>query len=266
MAEMTLSQSTGATLRSHQSAADLLTRSRERLTERTTADRSTQAQSAGVTATDLVNRAGELSQLSEAVSEAAETVKAAGDGIDRIIDLLEAARQAIESGVSADDASLTDQLKELLAQIDATTSASGVNGINLLKGDSLSVSFNADGTGRLDIDGVDDTAAGLGLEALSPDVLASDEAIGGLLENLAAALDTLKTQAGSFDVALSKVETSQDFTQGMIAMLQAGASSLAIADTDEEAAGLLALQLRQQLSSTSQSLTAEADQSVLRLI
>ena len=44
-----------------------------------------------------------------------------------------------------------------------------------------------------------------------------------------------------------------------------GAANLTLADTNEEAANLLALQTRQQLSSTALSLASQADQNVLRL-
>jgi flagellin-like hook-associated protein FlgL len=51
----------------------------------------------------------------------------------------------------------------------------------------------------------------------------------------------------------------------MINVLQTGASNLTLADTNEEAANVLALQTRQQLSSTALSLASQADQNVLRL-
>ena len=51
----------------------------------------------------------------------------------------------------------------------------------------------------------------------------------------------------------------------MITTLQTGADNLVLADTNEEGANLLALQTRQQLSTTALSLAAQADQAVLRL-
>ena len=47
--------------------------------------------------------------------------------------------------------------------------------------------------------------------------------------------------------------------------LQTGADALILADSNEEAANMLALQTRQQLSSTALSLASQADQAVLRL-
>jgi flagellin-like hook-associated protein FlgL len=82
---------------------------------------------------------------------------------------------------------------------------------------------------------------------------------------LTAALATVRTQSKAFGSSLSTVEVRQDFTKAMINTLQAGADNLTLADSNEEGANLLALQTRQQLSTTALSLAAQADQNVLRL-
>ena len=82
---------------------------------------------------------------------------------------------------------------------------------------------------------------------------------------VATALTTLRTQATSFGSSLSVVQTRQDFTKSMVNTLQTGADNLVLADTNEEGANLLALQTRQSLSTTALSLSAQADQNVLRL-
>jgi flagellin-like hook-associated protein FlgL len=61
------------------------------------------------------------------------------------------------------------------------------------------------------------------------------------------------------------VQIRQDFTKATINTLQNGSASLTLADSNEEGANLLALQTRQQLSTTALSLSAQADQNVLRL-
>jgi flagellin-like hook-associated protein FlgL len=61
------------------------------------------------------------------------------------------------------------------------------------------------------------------------------------------------------------VQIRQDFTKGLINTLQTGGDSLVLADSNEEGANMLALQTRQQLSTTALSLSAQADQAVLRL-
>ena len=79
------------------------------------------------------------------------------------------------------------------------------------------------------------------------------------------ALTKLRTQSQSFGSNLSTVQIRQDFTKAMINTLQTGADGLTLADSNEEGANLLALQTRQQLSTTALSLAAQASQAVLRL-
>ena len=61
------------------------------------------------------------------------------------------------------------------------------------------------------------------------------------------------------------MQIRQDFTKAMINTLQTGADALTFAASIEEGANLLALQTRQQLSTTALSLASQASQSVLRL-
>ncbi|HWA20240.1 MAG TPA: flagellin [Devosia sp.] len=162
-------------------------------------------------------------------------------------------------------AELVDTYNDLLGQIDALAKDSGFNGVNLLNGDNLSVLFNEDGSSKLDIAGVTDTATNLGLTALGSTAFDTNSSINDTLDDLKDAIETLRGQASKFGSNLSVVETRQDFTKNMINVLQTGASNLTLADTNEEAANVLALQTRQQLSSTALSLASQADQNVLRL-
>lgn len=173
---------------------------------------------------------------------------------------------AAGTGASANRASLAQQFDDILGQIDALAGDSGFNGVNLLGGatESLKVTFNEDGSSSITISGVDVSSTGLGLTSTTGD-FASDAEIEGKLTDLGDALRSLRSQASSFGSNLSVIETRQDFTKNMINTLETGAANLTLADTNEEAANLLALQTRQQLSSTALSLASQADQQVLRL-
>lgn len=94
---------------------------------------------------------------------------------------------------------------------------------------------------------------------------ATDDEINNTVSAINAALSTLREQASTFGSNLSTVEIRQDFTKKLINTLTEGASKLTLADTNEEGANLLALQTRQQLSTTSLSFASQADQAVLRL-
>ena len=178
--------------------------------------------------------------------------------------------------------SLATQFDTLRTQINQLAADTIYNGVNLLNGGSLSVVFNERSTSNLTVSGVtftagsrtvgadndfnssDDTATGLGINAAAG-TFQTDKDINDSLGSLTAALATLRAQASAFGSNLSVVQTRQDFTKATINTLKGGADNLVLADTNEEGANLLALQTRQQLSSTALSLASQADQQVLRL-
>ncbi|MGE3147859.1 MAG: flagellin [Pseudorhodoplanes sp.] len=162
-------------------------------------------------------------------------------------------------------ASLENDFNNVLAQIDALTRDASYNGVNLLNGDTLRVVFNEAGSSFLNITGVTFDSAGLSLSPASSGYFQANGNIDAALASVDSALNTLRTQASAFGSHLTTVQTRQDFTKGLIQTLQTGADNLVLADTNEEGANMLALQTRQQLSTTALSLSAQADQAVLKL-
>ena len=167
-------------------------------------------------------------------------------------------------------ASLADQFNELRDQLDKLSDDASFNGINLLRGDKLTITFNETGTSSIDIQtkgekSVDSSSLGVPT-TLSESDMDSDTAIDNFLSQIKTALNDVRSQSSSFGSNLSIVQNRQDFTKNMINTLQTGAANLTLADMNEEAANLLALQTRQSLSSSSLSLASQADQSVLQLI
>lgn len=174
---------------------------------------------------------------------------------------------AASASAGAERAALAQQFDDLRTQINEIAKDAGYNGKNLLNGDSLEVVFNektGSAKSKLDIAGVTFDATGLGIAA-STGSFATEGDITAAQTNLTSALTSLRTQASKFGSNLSTVQTRQDFTQGMIGTLDAGSDQLVVADTNAEAAKLLALNTRQQLSQTALSLASQADQGVLRL-
>lgn len=166
---------------------------------------------------------------------------------------------------NATRASLQNDYNELLEQITELARDASYNGINLLNSDSLSIVFNEDGSSALTINGVDFTAAGLGLTPIAGDGFQIPANVTAAIAQLDAATAQLRAQASAFGSNLSIVQARQDFTKNLINVLQIGADNLVLADSNEEGANLLALQTRQSLSTTSLSMAAQADQNVLRL-
>jgi flagellin len=167
-----------------------------------------------------------------------------------------------DNGETADEgrATYATDYNNLRTQINELAADASFNGINLLNGDDLLVKFNEDGTSSLNISGVTYDATGLGVTETDFSDIEGDIAL------LDAATKTLRTQASTFGANLSVVQNRQDFTKNMINVLEAGAGNLTLADTNEEAANLLALQTRQSLAQSSLSLATQAEQSVLSLL
>jgi flagellin-like hook-associated protein FlgL len=156
------------------------------------------------------------------------------------------------------------QFDSIRTQVDQLTADASFNGTNLINGGSLRVNFNEKSSSSLTVAGVTDTSAGLGIAA-STNTFQTDKDINDALNNLKNSLNTLRSQASVFATHLDIVTTRQDFTKSLISALNAASDSLTAADTNEEGANLLALQTRQQLSSTALSFASQSDQSVLRL-
>lgn len=179
------------------------------------------------------------------------------------------------SGNSTVRSNLVNQFNDLTSQIDQLAKDSGFNGKNLLTGDKLSVVFN-EKTGanqsKLDVQGQTITSANLGIgQAVSGTAttgqfnIQDDASLSTAADGLTSALTSLRSTSSSLGASLSTVQTRQDFTKNLSNTLTAGADNLVSADTNQEAANLLALQTRQQLSQTALSLSNQADQAILRL-
>jgi flagellin len=162
-------------------------------------------------------------------------------------------------------ANLQSQYNALLSQIDQLAKDSSYNGVNLLYGDNLKITFNEDGTSSLTINAVKFDSNGLGLTAISGTGFQDNHNINATLSTIDAALTTLRGQSSAFGSTLTTVQVRQDFTKHLINVLQTGSDNLVLADTNEEGANLLALQTRQSLSTTALSLANQSNQAVLRL-
>ena len=223
------------------------------------------------TAAGLQNRAGDLGNLLDSMSTGINTIQAANNGITAITKLVQSgqalASQAMQTSDTTIRASLATQFDAIRTQITQLAGDAGFNGINLLdsgNSSNLTVTLNEHGTSSVTITAVDFSATGLSVNAAA-NSWAGTADIGAANTDLTAALSTLRSQSQAFGSNLSTVQIRQDFTKSMINTPQTGADALTLADSNEEGANLLALQTRQQLSTTALSLASQASQAVLRL-
>jgi flagellin-like hook-associated protein FlgL len=164
-------------------------------------------------------------------------------------------------------ANLVSQYNAVVQQITTTAQDSSFNGVNLLNGDNLKLTFNETGKSTLNISGVTFNAAGLGLSTLTAgtDFLDSTSA-NSIISKLGNASSTLRSEASSLGSNLSVVQIRQDFSKSLINVLQTGSSNLTLADTNEEAANSQALSTRQSIAVSALALANQSQQSVLQLL
>ena len=174
--------------------------------------------------------------------------------------LADAASQTLRSN-------LVSQYNNVIAQITTTAQDASFNGINLLNGDDLKLTFNETGKSTLTVKGVTFDAAGLGLASLvgGTDFLDNASAKVTMIK-VTSASNALRTQASNLGSNLSIVQIRQDFSKNLINVLQTGSANLTLADTNEEAANSQALATRQSIAVSALALANQSQASVLQLL
>ncbi|KAA0573785.1 flagellin, partial [Azospirillum sp. B21] len=130
----------------------------------------------------------------------------------------------------------------------------------------ITVQLNETNTNSITVNAVNLTTGGQGLkldEAQNDwtDRADIDKAVAGL-DN---AKSTIRSASQSLSTNLNIITTRENFTKEFSDVLSEGASKLTLADQNEEGAGLLMLQTRQQLGTIALSLANQSQQSILRL-
>jgi flagellin-like hook-associated protein FlgL len=222
------------------------------------------------------NRAGDLAARKSEMGEGIQTIKAANNGIEAIVSLIDSAKSTAQSAAAidvcatpasqnaTDRSALADQFDELLNQIDTLAADSGYKGINLLASGELTVEYDERGDSFSTITGFDGSASGQSIDVSTNSWVAATD-VTDAIDDLDTAKATLRSESQTLSSSLSTITTRQDFTKNMINTLEDGAANLVNADMNEEGANMLMLQTRQALGTTSLSLASQAAQSVLRL-
>ena len=178
-----------------------------------------------------------------------------------------ASAPVVDGAAQSVRSNLVKQYNDILAQITSTAQDASFNGVNLLGGDQLKLTFNETGKSTLNITGVNFNAAGLGLANLSSGTdFIDNAATNKVISNLTSATSLLRTQGSALGSNLSIVQIRQDFSKNLINVLQTGSSNLTLADTNEEAANSQALSTRQSIAVSALSLANQSQQSVLQLL
>ena len=208
-----------------------------------------------------------ITTSNDAASSTIGTVAGTAAGAGKAFNGLAGSTPVLDAAAQLVRSNLVTQYNNILDQITSTAQDASFNGVNLLNGDQLKLTFNETGTSTLKIQGVTFNAAGLSLAKLTggTDFLDNSSA-NKAIKLLDTASSTLRTQASSLGSNLSIVQIRQDFSKNLINVLQTGSSNLTLADTNEEAANSQALSTRQSIAVSALSLANTAQQSVLQLL
>ena len=192
---------------------------------------------------------------------------AIGGTLTSSITFTTASAPVVDASAQTIRSNLVNQFNGILSQITTTSQDASFNGVNLLGGDQLKLTFNETGKSTLNITGVTFNAAGLGLANLTSGTdFIDNSATNKVIANLSSASTLLRTQASALGSNLSIVQIRQDFSKNLINVLQTGSSNLTLADTNEEAANSQALSTRQSIAVSALALANQSQQSVLQLL
>ena len=228
----------------------------------------------------LTNRASDLDGLLDSMGQGIQTIQAANEGIEAVTAFVDQLKSIANSAVALDPdaetydttiASYKEQFDAIMGEIEKVVKDASYQGVNLLTGGKLSVTFNESRSHSFEVQG-DDVVAKMAItDAATKWVDGGEggktiaEAIDETLTEISKAVDYLRSYSTKLGNNFTVIETRQDFTEAMINVLETGSDNLVLADMNEESANYLALQTRQQLAVNSLSLAAQSAQSVLSL-
>ena len=299
MADISLTSGMRSNLLSLQNTNTLVNRTQERLSSGKKVNSALDNPTNFFAAQPHNNRATDLTNRKDGMSEAIQGIKAADAGITAITSLIESAKgvaqAALATSSATERASYAVTYNTLMTQITQLSSDSGYRGTNFLNKQDLTVEFAPTTNGAtLQVKGFNATNVGLSLgkvgiaghgqtvstvdgSSVTGTTLSTStewdnsvtsnasNAIRSSSKQLENALSTLRTKSSELSANLSVVTVRQNFTDNMISTLQTGADNLTLADSNQEGANMLMLQTRQSLGITSLSMASQAAQAVLRL-
>ncbi len=131
--------------------------------------------------------------------------------------------------------------------------AAGIKAFGFTSSNSAALSYGAAG----------DVTGGHNIDWTASDYKLS---LAGLVRSIEEFDSVLKAQASALANNLAVITNREEFTTGLINVLQTGGDRLVLADLNEEAANLLALQTANQLGTQALALANQQSQSVLQLL
>lgn len=262
-----LTSSMRANLSALQSTAQLMGISQERLATGKRVNSAIDDPTAYFSAKQGQESADNLSSLKSAMGEGLQTLKTATTAIEAAVNVLTQMKSLVNQAKATTDVTeqkeYASQYNDLQGQLkDLVTSDSEYKGTNLLKGDAVKLQLSETASSSITISHADVTADS---KYISTSTATSGASLGAAGTRVDAAMKNLRSLSKTLSSNAAYVQTRMDFASSMASILKTGADNLVAADTNEEGASMLMLQTRNQLGTSSLSMSAQAAQSVLRL-
>ena len=214
----------------------------------------------------LYDRADDLMEVKDSISSAISSVGSASSALGHARSIMEQMKSLASDaqGASAADATALElEVQSLSAQLDNLLSDSSMNGVNLLTG-AAGVTVNFSDSSSYVVDSANTSATALTIDSANID-LTTDAAAITTIANIEAAIAKTETLESNFVTDHQLLQTRLNFTESMMTANSSAADDIVLADPNEEAANLLALQVRQQLVMQSMSFAAQSQGSILNL-
>jgi flagellin len=155
------------------------------------------------------------------------------------------------------------QFSDVAKAINEAVADSSYNGINLLQGgDSNNLTVTFDGKSKSSVTVASESFTTTDMKVTTLNAGNAKD----VLDSIDTAMNKIRGAQGEYGNKLAIMQTRLDFSKELSNMLEVGADNLTLADTNKEAANLLALQTRQSLSQSALSLANQSDQAVLQLL
>src|SRR5450631_4092649 len=216
MSGITLSAGVRANLMQLQQTSDLISATQNKLASGKRVNSALDNAINFFTAQGLDTRANNLNGLLDSMSNGINTIQAANNGITSITKLVQSAQALVSQAQQANNvttqANLATQFNTLLTQIGQLAGDSGFNGVNLLAGNTLTVTLNETATSTVSVSGVNYSNANNSPLSIAnaannwagaSDITAASTA-------LTTALTTLQSQSQTLSSSLSTVQIRQN--------------------------------------------------------
>lgn len=265
MSDISLTSSDRASLLSLQRTSDVRDEATSRLATGLQTQSATDDPVAFNQASAIRDRVSDLLNAKDSIGQGISAIESSLDGLDALSNLNDQLRGIARSALGGNDAQrqvAAEQFDTIRQQFDALAADASFGGTSLLTSTSeqLSISINDRGT-SIDVQGTSSDSSslgGLGSASGSFNAFQTDADIRSALGQLDSVRSSLRTSAQDFGGDIASLQARDSFNSQLSNTLEAGAQNLVEADLNEEAARLLAADLREQLGLSGLQITQDS--------